>query len=169
MSEGIIGDGGVDTGNSTVSSDPPCDPASYPVYPPLPLNISCEGETAEYAECLVEIQEASNCDGQKTQGASSSGAYMNHGTSNCNSNMNQQRTKTAISPALCIANDRLPRAKRKPPKYKALTLGPALASEIVLRVPYDIFTINEKNERVAWKPPSCHKVTAGNLPFHLIT
>lgn len=50
------------------------------------------------------------------------------------------------------------RVKKRPPKYKALTLGPAIEREVVHRVPYDIYTVNDKNERVAWKPPMCHKV-----------
>ncbi|KAK3855638.1 hypothetical protein Pcinc_037974 [Petrolisthes cinctipes] len=161
-SEDTIRDAGVDIGNSRVSSDSPRDPASCSLYPPLPLNISSEGGTTEYAECLVEIQEASNCDGQITQGSSACNSYVNQSTSNCRSNMNQQGTKTCISPAACTANDKLPTAKRKPTKYKALTLGPALATEVVLRIPYDIFTVNEKNERVAWKPPSCHKAGMGD-------
>lgn len=51
------------------------------------------------------------------------------------------------------------RRLKKPMNYKALTLGPAVKEEAVLRVPFDIYyTVSDSNERVAWKPPSCHKV-----------
>ena len=47
-----------------------------------------------------------------------------------------------------------------------LMLGPVITQETVLRAPYDIFTINENNDRVAWKPPHCHKVSPhGVIPL----
>lgn len=48
---------------------------------------------------------------------------------------------------------------KKPVRYKALTLGPAVVEEAVPKVPFDIYTdSSDSNDRVAWKPPSCHKV-----------
>ena len=50
------------------------------------------------------------------------------------------------------------RLKRKRLKYKALKLGPLIEQEIVTKTSYDIFTLQDNNERIAWKPPRCHKV-----------
>lgn len=100
-----------------------------------------------YAECLVEIQET--CCGT---GTNRNAATVPSGTPNT------------------TLGNRLPqpKGKRKPPKYKALTLGPAIIQEVVQRVPFDIYTINENNERVAWKPPSCHKSSPGDRPCQIV-
>lgn len=51
------------------------------------------------------------------------------------------------------------RGPKKPIHYRALTLGPAVVEEVVPRVSFDVYTVSsDGNDRVAWKPPSCHKV-----------
>ncbi|XP_068238571.1 uncharacterized protein [Palaemon carinicauda] len=100
-----------------------------------------------FPECLVEIQE--NCCGRDI---SLNGSCLPPGT-----------------PSVTLVS-RLsqPKGKRKPPKHKALTLGPAIVQEVVQRVPFDIYTVNENNERVAWKPPSCHKSSLGDEPCQIV-
>lgn len=100
----------------------------------LPLGMSSD----PYVECLVEIQET--CCGTGTKNRTAAGI------------------PSGISNAPLVNGLTQQKVKRKPTKYKALTLGPAVEREVVKRVSYDIFTVNEKNERVAWKPPACHKV-----------
>ncbi|XP_071524771.1 uncharacterized protein [Panulirus ornatus] len=99
----------------------------------LPLGMSSDA----YAECLVEIQET--CCGTGNKNRTTAGIPSEVSNTPLVNGLTQQKVK------------------RKPPKYKALTLGPAVEREVVKRVSYDIFTVNEKNERIAWKPPSCHK------------
>lgn len=115
-------------------------------YTPYPLNLGMSSNA--YVECLVEIQET--CCG--------TGIPRTTTTTNT-------RVPTGVPNASVVNGLPQPKIKRKPPKYKALTLGPAVEQEVVQRVPYDIFTVNEKNERVAWKPPVCHKALVGNKFF----
>lgn len=91
-----------------------------------------------YVENLVDIQESCCASG---------------GT-----NRNSTGAAPQVPSAIVVNSLPPPKVKRKAPKYKALTLGPAVEREVVQRVSYDIFTVNENNERIAWKPPTCHKV-----------
>lgn len=115
--------------NMSDGNEPKGNANNYGQYP-LPLGMSSD----PYAECLVEIQET--CCGSNRTGTVTSAGVING--------------STTLFPQQ--------RVKRKPPKYKALTLGPAVEREVVRRVPFDIYTVNDKNERVAWKPRVCHKV-----------
>lgn len=99
-----------------------------------------------YVENLVEIQERCGSDGTNRSGTG----------------LTPQVPNTIVVNSLPP-----PKVKRKAPKYKALTLGPAVEREVVRRVSYDIFTVNENNERIAWKPPTCHKVGNEGLNFFL--
>ncbi|XP_045605674.2 uncharacterized protein [Procambarus clarkii] len=112
---------------------------------PYSLNLGMSSDA--YVECLVEIQET--CCGTGVQRTST-------------------RVPVGVSNAPIVNGLSQPKIKRKPPKYKALTLGPAVEQEVVQRVPYDIFTVNDKNERVAWKPPACHKASPGDQTCQIV-
>ncbi|KAK7069310.1 hypothetical protein SK128_012750 [Halocaridina rubra] len=115
-----------------------CDANGYPQYN---LSSGLQGDT--YAECLTDVQE--NCLGTTPN--------RPNGVPNGVSHSLNSALKSVPPPA---------KVKRKPPKHKALSLGPAIVKEVVQRVSYDIYTLNENNERIAWKPPSCHKYSQGD-------
>ncbi|XP_066964337.1 uncharacterized protein [Macrobrachium rosenbergii] len=107
----------------------------------------CGDSSDIFPECLVEIQE--NCCGRET-------------------NRNGSCLPPGAPSVTLVSRLSQPKVKRKPPKHKALTLGPAVVQEVVQRVPFDIYTVNENNERIAWKPPSCHKSSPGDEPCQIV-
>ncbi|ROT70634.1 hypothetical protein C7M84_011077 [Penaeus vannamei] len=117
-------------------------PSNFGSYS-LPMGMS----NNSYVENLVEIQERCGSDGTNRSGTG----------------LTPQVPNTIVVNSLPP-----PKVKRKAPKYKALTLGPAVEREVVRRVSYDIFTVNENNERIAWKPPTCHKASPGDRTCQIV-
>ncbi|XP_042213980.1 uncharacterized protein LOC121860720 isoform X2 [Homarus americanus] len=109
-------------------------------YTPYSLSLGMCSDA--YAECLVEIQETSCGTGANRTGTE---APPNASNTPVVTGLTQQKIK------------------RKP-----LTLGPAVEHEVVQRVSYDIFTVNDKNERVAWKPQICHKTSSGDQSCQIV-
>ena len=52
----------------------------------------------------------------------------------------------------------IPKGSKCPPVRKRLQLGPVSLSEPVERHDYDLFTVADNGQRIAWKPKFCHKV-----------
>ncbi|CAL4068734.1 unnamed protein product, partial [Meganyctiphanes norvegica] len=100
----------------------------------LSTNLSADA----YCECVMEMPETSQ-DGNTT--------------------IEAKEGRKINTSHLSVSSKFGPRKKRKLPKRKPLMLGPVFEPKVVQLVPFDIYTVNDKMERVAWKPPTCPKVS----------
>ena len=122
---------------------------------------------------------------KSTSEETSSGYLINTGTSNANfssecgngegnlSNCHiSSPMKRSISYQTSTVNsennpsDRLnndPKKMKKPKKSRSLSLGPVVLREPIERISYDLYTVSDANQMMAWKPMYCHKVITVNV------